>query len=106
MKTKNIIIAYVIIILYTIAPILSVMIASSIAQATGSQLDEGGAHPCIVFGFDIGGTLAIMFVMGWFALVTIPTGILSLIGLSVALIWMSIANEDAVVKKRVDSLSV
>ena len=47
-----------------------------------------------------------MFVMGWFALVTIPTGILSLIGLSVALIWMSIANEDAVVKKRVDSLSV
>ncbi len=86
MSKRNIITAYIGIILYAIAPILSVIIAGTIANANGARLDEANAYPCIIWGFDIGGILAFMCVMGWFMLVTIPTGVLGLIGLTIALI--------------------
>jgi len=70
---------YILIVLYMVAPILSVLIASSIATATGSRLDEGGSHPCIIFGVDIGELLYAMGVAGWFAFVTFPTGLLAIL---------------------------
>ena len=61
-----------------VAPILSVLIASAIATATGSKLDEGSSHPCIIFGVDIGELLYAMGVAGWFVFVTFPTGLLAI----------------------------
>jgi hypothetical protein len=60
-------------------PMIPVVIAGAIASYCGCQLDEGGPHPCILFGRDIGGTLSSMIVMGWFGLLTFPSGFLALI---------------------------
>lgn len=62
---------------------IPVVIASVIAFFCGSQLDEGGPHPCILFGRDIGGTLSEMAMMGWFGLLTFPSGFVALIIFSV-----------------------
>ena len=56
-------------------PLISVAIASEIANANGCQLDEGSVHPCIVNGVDQGELLYTMGMMGWFMLATIPLGL-------------------------------
>jgi hypothetical protein len=71
---------FILIVLYTLAPILSVLLASLIANALGCRLDEGQAHPCPCLGVDIGEPLTVMFVAGWLALITLPTGLLAMIG--------------------------
>jgi hypothetical protein len=70
---------YLWILLYMVAPILSVVVAATIAKATGSRLDEGDSHPCFVLGIDIGGLLYDMGVAGLFALITIPTGLIAIV---------------------------
>jgi hypothetical protein len=65
--------------LWMFLPMIPVAIASAIAWFCGSQLDEGGPHPCILFGRDIGGMLSDMAMMGWFGLLTLPSGFLALI---------------------------
>lgn len=86
MSAKKIILIYCLIVLYSVAPILCVIISSGIALATGSQLDESGSHPCIICGVDVGGILVTMFVCGWFSLVTIPTGLLAMLAFTV--VWI------------------
>jgi hypothetical protein len=54
------------------APILSVIVAFSIASANGCALDEGSAHACIISGHDYSELLYSMGVMGWLALATVP----------------------------------
>lgn len=65
---------------------IPVMTASVIASACGARLDEGGPHTCIVLGKDIGGLLYSMGVMGWFGLLTFPSGFLLLIVFTVMII--------------------
>jgi hypothetical protein len=79
MTTRKIIITYCLIILYSVAPILCVLISSAVAAAAGSRLDEGGSHPTYILGVDVGGILAVMFVCGWFTLVTVPTGLIAML---------------------------
>jgi hypothetical protein len=64
--------------LYTIGPILCVVAASLLAGALNCRLDESGVHPCLCMGVDIGGLLYPLFVMGWLALITFPTGPLAM----------------------------
>lgn len=78
-----------IIVLWTIFPILSVLISSGVASAFDCQLDEGGVHPCMAFGTDIGEELNMMFVMGWFFFLTIPSGVVALV---IFLIVMAIVS--------------
>ena len=73
-------------------PFIPVIIAGVIAAACGCKLDEGSVHPCTVFGTDIGGALYTMGVMGWFGLLTFPTGILALIVFSVFVWWRNRAD--------------
>lgn len=67
------------IMLWTIWPIVLAGVAGSIASANGCELNEAVINPCIVNGRDMGETLYSMGVMGWFMLVTIPTGLLALL---------------------------
>lgn len=76
-RTKRIGCGFLLIGLWTFAPILSVLIASTVASGFGCQLDEGGSHPCMVAGTDLSELLYSMFVMGWFFFVTIPTGLIA-----------------------------
>ena len=75
-----------IILLVALAPVLSVIVAGTIADANGCALDEGSVHPCIVNGEDIGSTLYALGVMGWFMLATIPLGAGALLLWAVVLI--------------------
>jgi hypothetical protein len=78
---------YRIIGLWMIWPLVPALLASLIAFVCGSKLDEGGAHPCIVFGTDIGEFLHVMGTMGLMAIGTFPSGILALIVFSLV-IWV------------------
>lgn len=84
MRRKTLLIGCGIILLWTFLPLISVFSASMIASAWDCQLDEGGVHPCVVLGRDIGELLNSMFVMGWFFFLTLPSGLLALIVLLVA----------------------
>ena len=65
-------IAFALAALLCLAPAFAVIAATSIAAMYGCTLHEGFANPCIVFGHDIGGPLASLFVMGWLMLATLP----------------------------------
>ena len=67
------------ILLWTIWPIILVAFAGAIASANGCELNETVINSCIVNGRDLGNTLYSLGVMGWFMLVTIPTGLLALL---------------------------
>jgi hypothetical protein len=62
------------IILFALLPALLAIGSSIFADSLGCQVDEGSSHPCLFMDSDIGDTLNFMFVMGWFALMTLPAG--------------------------------
>lgn len=62
------------ILVVALLPVISVVIAGSIAEANGCTLHEGFSNPCIVNGSDMGETLYALGVMGWFMIATIPLG--------------------------------
>jgi hypothetical protein len=67
------------ILLWTTWPVILVAIAGGIASANSCELNETVINSCIVDGREMGTTLYSMGVMGWFMLVTIPTGLLALL---------------------------
>jgi len=78
---------YAVIMAWMVLPFVPVVIAGVIASILGSPLDEGSVHETVVFGKDIGQALYSMGVMGWFGLVTCPTGLLALVPFTVAVLW-------------------
>jgi len=73
-----------------LAPIISVLISLAFADAFGCALDEGGVHPCLAYGHDIGEQLNVMFVLGWLQLVTWPAVAVAAIGglvLTILAVW-------------------
>lgn len=76
------------ILLFTAAPLLSVLISSAIAQNAGCTIHEGAANSCIVLGADVGGTLYAMFVAGWLSFVTLPLGFAALLVWLLAALFM------------------
>ena len=77
--------ALVAIVLFGAAPIISVVIAATVANVQGCLLDEGNVHPCIVLGADLGTLLYGMAVLGWMALMTVPIAAMALV------IWLAVA---------------
>ncbi|GAA5514459.1 hypothetical protein Dcar01_03215 [Deinococcus carri] len=72
--------------LFTFGPLLSVLLASAVATTHGCALDEGSVHPCIIAGWDAGGLLYGLGVLGWLMLVTLPLGaIAGVVGL---VLWL------------------
>ncbi len=60
-----------------LAPVASVVVAGSIANAHGCRVDEGSVHPCVINGKNYGHMLYTLGVMGWLMLVTLPAGVLA-----------------------------
>jgi hypothetical protein len=91
-RIRNVLLILVLLLIlaWTIWPVALVVLAGNIASANGCQLDEGSVHPCIVNGRDMGEQLYGMGVMGWFMLVTIPTGLLALAtyGATLFVVWL------------------
>src|SRR3954462_3762227 len=71
---------------FAFAPIASVILCATLANAYGCKVDEASAHPCIINGHDYGELLYSLGVMGWLMLVTIPGGSVGLVGLLLYLI--------------------
>ena len=86
--------ALALILLVALAPLISVMIAGSIAETNGCTLHEGFVNPCMVNGTDMGETLYAMGVMGWFMLATIPLGAMALLA------WLVILIIHLIVRRR------
>jgi hypothetical protein len=89
--TKRIMFILLIVILsYTIGPILIGLIGAIIATIGSCQVDEGSVHPCILLGMNLGGLLYRVGLMPWLALITIPTGEIALgvWGIMASLIWI------------------
>lgn len=57
------------------SPLISALVAGIIAEANGCTLHEGFVNPCIINGEDWGRDLYTFFVLGWFAIATLPLGI-------------------------------
>ena len=67
-------VALAVILFFALAPVISVFLASFIAEANACPLNEGTVNPCMLAGVDLGPTLYTLFVLGWFALATLPLG--------------------------------
>jgi hypothetical protein len=65
-------------------PMLVMLLSTWIASANGCTLNEANAHPCIVWGVDLGEALAAGFVTAWLGLLTLPMGALGLFAWVVA----------------------
>ena len=69
-------------------PVLSVVVSGAVASRLGCTLHEGFTNPCFIGAFDAGSLLYAMLVSGWFALVTVPAG---LIGVAVGVILLLVS---------------
>ena len=84
------------ILVVALLPLISVIVAGSVAEANGCTLHEGFSNPCVVNGEDMGETLYVMGVMGWFMIATIPLGgmaILALFGWLFVVSWLGVPWE-------------
>lgn len=73
------------ILLFAAAPLISVILSTSIAESASCNVHEGSANSCVILGVDVGGSLYAMFVAGWFSFVTLP------IGFALLVIWIVVA---------------
>ena len=78
-------IVLVLILLLWIAPLVLALSAGGLASLLSCELNEGSAHPCMLFGSDIGETLYTFGVLGWLTLIGIPFAIAALV------IWAIVA---------------
>lgn len=53
-------------------PALLLALGLGLAFVTGCPVDEGSRHPCVVCGFDIGGLLHTLTMMGWLMIPLLP----------------------------------
>ena len=86
--------AFVVIVLVAGAPVISVVVASLLAEANGCTLHEGYSNPCVIWGADRADLLYTMFVAGWFGLVTLPAGAIAL------LVWLVAAGVAFFLRRR------
>ncbi len=91
-KRKHALIFFLLLLVFTLFPLIPVLLASTIANLNDCRLDEAGFYPCIVLGVDMGELLGTMAMLGWFGIITLPLGgVLSCIGLG-RLIWVFVTT--------------
>jgi len=95
-RIRGLLVGYFLIFLVAGAPMISVIIAGTIASWNGCTLHEGFVNPCVINGRDIGETLYAMGVMGWFMLVTIPLGALAFVAWTLAWVWWTWRRQQAI----------
>ena len=78
-STKSLLI-YGAIILFTIAPFISLIVSAAIAAFSGCRIDINKPQPCMAFGRDIGRLLTDTFFMsGLLLVITVPVGGIALV---------------------------
>ncbi len=69
-----------------LAPLVLTLASAAVANALGCRLDEGGVHPCPLFGIDIGEALYAGGMMLWFFMLTAPIAAIGLLLWLIALV--------------------
>ena len=87
-QLRGLFIGYFVIALAAGWPLMSVVIAGTVASWNGCTLHEGFVNPCVVNGRDIGETLYAMGVMGWFMLATLPLGAIAFVVWTLVWLWL------------------
>jgi uncharacterized membrane protein YhaH (DUF805 family) len=72
-------VSFALIVLFALAPLISLIIGLVIAAGLGCELDEGSVHPCLFMGTDLGDTLYVMTVAMWFSMFTVPLGAVAVV---------------------------
>ncbi len=60
-------------------PALLCALGLGLARLTGCRVDEAGKYPCPIAGFDLGGLLHALTMMGWFVIPMLPFMLLTLL---------------------------
>lgn len=80
--------------LITFGPIIPLLLLTPMMNAFGCTANEGTVIPCVIWGgIDIGQLLHEVSVLPWLLLVTIPTGIMCFITLSILIILDTIKKK-------------
>ena len=87
-QLRGLFIGYFVIALAAGWPLMSVVIAGTVASWNGCTLHEGFVKPCVVNGRDVGETLYAMGVMGWFMLATLPLGAIAFVVWTLVWLWL------------------
>ena len=87
-QLRGLFIGYFVIALAAGWPLMSVVIAGTVASWNGCTLHEGFVNPCVVNGRDVGETLYAMGVMGWFMLATLPFGAIAFVVWTLVWLWL------------------
>jgi hypothetical protein len=90
MSLKWFLILFGLIVLIAGAPLLVSLGAGVVASHYGCTLNEGGVYPCVIHGHDYGHRLNLLFMLGWFGMLTLPYGIVALCILvaAAAVVWI------------------
>lgn len=83
---------YLLIIVLACSPIIMVVIAGFLGKCLDCNINEAGTDNCVVLGIPLGMILNPMMAAGWFALLTIPMGIVALAVWTVHCIIILIRN--------------
>ncbi len=100
-KYSFILTGYLLIIVVAISPVILVAVAGFLGECLDCNINEAGTDSCVVLGIPLGMILNPMMVAGWFALLTIPIGIIALVVWTVHCIIILIRN----LKKRQNTLN-
>ena len=70
---------YFVITILALSPIIISVIAGGLGNCLGCNINEAGTDDCIRWGIPFGNILNPLGVIGWFALLTIPVGVLAFV---------------------------
>lgn len=87
MRSRTIAIGYSVIAAWTLWPVCVALLTGAVGFVCfGVVLDESNPKPCLVLGCDVGGLLYAMGMMGWFSLLTFPTGFIGLVVFTIVVV--------------------
>lgn len=73
--------------LVALLPGLFLVLGGLLASALGCEVDESTVQPCWLWGMDLGGFLYAALVSGWLLMLSVPLGVLGLLGAATWAIW-------------------
>lgn len=105
MRRYVVVLTVLLIVLFTIAPVIVTGLASLTANFAGCDLNEGEAHVCVIHGKDYGEALYKMGMFEWMIIFTAPIGALALAILTIStlcrVLFKIIARNKAARRKHV-----
>ena len=74
---------YAFLVVYSLAPVLSLLVSLGVAQLQGCTLSVNEQSVCKVFGQDVSSLLLIGALLSTYAVFTVPTGLFAMLGVKI-----------------------